>query len=200
MSKDQKTAAQKVSMIDIGNLHRFGFRIGPLTEHPDLRDVSIFINGEDVSRFDRSAHVPSYVGGLTGELQRLTKQLNFLRYADRFQYFNLTQIHNMLLHGDPEVFTDETDWSEAADFHRFLQLNEPNTDWLTAFLIPSNDGKLALTYQYHAYEPSRLRRDVIDGVLDVLPYELIRTIRLTIEVLAEGCGPMLSKFIKKNWN
>lgn len=46
-------------MIDVGDLRRFGFRIGPRGEFPDVREVSIFINCAEVSRYDRSAYVPS---------------------------------------------------------------------------------------------------------------------------------------------
>ena len=69
-------------MIDVGDLRRFGFRIGPATESPNVRDVSIFINGTDVSRHDCSAYLPSYVGSLTAQSEALKRRLDFTKYAN----------------------------------------------------------------------------------------------------------------------
>ena len=83
------------------------------------------------------------------------------------------------------VFADESEWERVSAFHRFLDLNEPNTDPLAAFLIPADNGTLYLTYQYESSPAGFQRVDIVDGVSNLLPYDLIQTIDAAIGTLAE---------------
>lgn len=170
-------------MHDIGDTNRFGFRIGPPNFHADIRDVAIFINGENVTERDNSAYLPSYVDGLRRQSDVLKRTLNFERYADVFREYNLTEIHNILVHGDRSLFENDRERCDIADFHRFMDLGEPNTDLFVAFLLPVDNG-LSLTYQRRTAGRDLGRVDVVNGVDVLLPYELIRTIDEAIFLLA----------------
>jgi hypothetical protein len=170
--------------MDIGDLNRFGFRIGPSTRSAEARNVSIFIHGINLCRCDPLAYLPSFLGGLRSQSSSLKKCLNFERYADQFRDLNVSQIHNAFLHRDPAIFTDDQDRLRVAAFHQFLALNEPNTDCFAAYLIPSCRGALCLTCQLAIDGSGRFEKlDVVDGVAEIWPYELIRTIDAAIDYL-----------------
>lgn len=172
-------------MREIGDSNRFGFRIGPPNLHAEIREVAVFIHGENVTDRDSSAYLPSYVEGLRRQSYVLKRRLNFEKYVELFRAYNLTEIHNILLQGDSSLFLNDREWSEVAGFYRFMELGEPNTDGFAAFLIPANDG-LSLTYQRMTAESNFAKVDVVHGVDQVLPYELIRTIDEAIYLLTSG--------------
>ncbi len=161
-------------MTQVGDLNRFGFRIGPVSDSPQTRNVKIFMGRQQVSWGD-ALFLPSFVGGLESESKRLTERLNYLEYDVLFAGANLTEIHNSLLHGNAEVFEDENHWERVALFHEFMCLNEPETDVFRAFLIPFF-GRLYLTFQcWDDQEKCFLVLGVVDGS-EVTPYYLIKTL------------------------
>lgn len=171
-------------MADVGDLNRFGFRVGQVTADADYLDISIFLNGEDVSRHDRCVYLPSYLGSLQTQAVELKRCMDFERYMAIFQGRDPAQIHNLLLHGDDTIYADEAEWQRVCTFHRFLALGEPNTDPLAAFLIPAGNGSLCLTYQYEDDWESCFRRlEVVDVIPHVRLYDLIHTIESLLTLL-----------------
>ena len=162
-------------MLEIGDVTRFGFRIGPPAFEAEVREVAIFINGENVTDRDSSAYLPSYVAGLRRQSDVLKGRMNFEKYAQMFRAYNLSEVHNILVHGDSSLFLNDRERADIADFHRFMDLGEPNSDLFTAFLLPANGG-LSLTYQRLSVKENFARVDVVSGVDHLLPYELITTI------------------------
>jgi hypothetical protein len=178
--------SQKVAMPDVGDIHRFGFRIGPPTSEAEIRDVAIFINGENVTAVDSSAYLPSYVEGLRRQSDVLKQRLNFEKYSDVFRQCTLAETHNSLLHGDRSLFENDGERCDVADFHRFMEMGEPNTDLFVAFLLPADVG-LSLTYQCREAAGDFARKDAVKGIDKVLPHELIKTIDEAINLLtSEG--------------
>jgi len=124
-------------MIDVGDLSHFGFRIAPVGHERQVREVSIFICGKDLTQHDNSAYLPCFIGQLAATSEWLKRKLDYLKYEDLFGGRNVSQIHNLLLHGDDE------EWWAAAAAHRFAEWGE-TTDGFAAFLIPYLD-RLHLT-------------------------------------------------------
>lgn len=169
-------------MPDVGDIHRFGFRIGPRGPEEETRDVAIFINGENVTSRDSSVYLPSFVGGLQYESRALKRRLNFEKYASVLRDYDLSEIHIILLHGDRTLFDNDDKRHEIASFYRFMELGEPNTDLFVAFLLPANVW-LSLTYQCLDTKGGFTRVDGVNGVDNVLPFELIKTIDEAVNLL-----------------
>lgn len=173
---------QRIATRDVGDVNRFGFRIDRPGSEAEIRGVAVFINGENVTEDDSEAYLPSYVAGLRLQSDILKRRLNFERYAALFREYNLTEAHNILLHGDSALFENDREWWNIADFCRFMDMGEPNTDLFVAFLLPADVG-LSLTYQCRGRDGDFVRVDVVKGIDNVQPYELIKTIDEAIIVL-----------------
>lgn len=168
-------------MIEVGDLKQFGFRIGPITEERLIREVSIFICGFDATYRDNCAYLPTFICQLELTSQMLKKKIDFVRCEGIFGGLNVTQIHNLLLHGNPQVFRDEREWQYVSQLHGFANWTEI-TDGFAAFLIPYYD-RLHLTYQARDWGSPRFDvLDVIDAV-ETTPYYLIATIDEAIGIL-----------------
>lgn len=159
--------------MDVGVLNHFGFRIAPATDERQLREVSIFIGGNDLTHRDNTAYLPSFLGQLAATSDALKRKIDYLKHEDLFRGMNVTQIHNLLLHGNADVFADEDEWWAVAAAHRFADWGE-TTNGFTAFLIPYFD-RLYLTSQSRDYAlPEYEMLEVIDCV-ETTPYYLIAT-------------------------
>lgn len=168
-------------MPDIGDLNKIGFRIGPVTPERQMRNVAIYINGENLSPVDPCVHLPNFLMHLRDANAVLKKKIDYLKYEHLFSGLNVTEIHNALLHNNASVFESETEWSVVQEHCRFADWGE-TTNVFSAFLIPYFD-KLYLTYQSRdrgisCYDVA----PVIDGVL-VTPYYLIVTIQEAFDLL-----------------
>ncbi len=166
-------------MIEVGDLNQFGFRIGPVGPEPEIREVSIFIHGTDVTPFDNSAYLPTFISHLEADSKYLKQKIDYLKHDKLFHGLNLSEIHNLLLHGSPKIFRDEREWSTVDEAHRFAQWGE-TTDGFVAFLVPYFD-RLYLTYQIWPESRSELL-DVIDST-ETTPHYLIRTLDEAIAIL-----------------
>lgn len=180
--------------IEVGDLNRFGFRIGShCSEDAQFRDVSVLIAGCDVTR-DHQAWAATFARGIRHEAERLKNTINFERYVPLFREFNLSELHSILLRREYPAWGAEQEWDCAAEFHRFMNLCMAETDGFASFLLPSARG-LHLTYQLwdeklQAYE----RLDVVDGTQrTVLPYDLIRTMEEAAAILERGVAEHLSE-------
>ncbi len=168
-------------MFEAGDLSIFGFRIGP-DIIGGVRDISIFVNGFNLTERDCSAYLPSFIGDLRRTAAALKRKIDYVRYEMYFGGRNVTQIHNLLLHGDATVFHSDSEWWAVRQAHQFAEWGE-TTDGFTMFLVPYLD-RLYLTYQLGSHPPGGYQvLDVVRGV-EITPFYLIET----IERAVSHCG------------
>ena len=171
-------------MIDVGNLNEFGFRIGPNVVDRLMREVSIFVDGIELTSRDNSVYLPSFVGQLERTSRVLKQKIDYVRYEGLFRDLNVTQIHNLLLHGNRDVVPDERERWSVTEAHRFADWGE-TTDCFAAFLVPYCDC-LYLTYQPNdGASPNYTVLDLVDGVITT-PYYLIATIDEAVAMLEQA--------------
>ncbi|MCA9173448.1 MAG: hypothetical protein KDB14_03095 [Planctomycetales bacterium] len=168
-------------MQDVGDRAIFGFRIGPAEPQCPMRDVNIFINGEDVTPEDPSVYLPSFLGLIQDTANRLEAKIDYLKHDSLFSGLNVTEVHNALLHNNREVFVSDTEWWSVHEHHRFGDWGE-TTDGFTAFLIPYC-GKLQLTCQTRDRRVARYDHLPCVRGVQVTPYYLIVTLKAALDIL-----------------
>ncbi len=162
-------------MTQIGNKEQLAFDIG--RSDGNLHQVSIYLCGKNVTSHDNWAYLPSFLPALKSQSETLKNTFNFLRFESFFEYRYVDEIHTLLFGSDSSFFRDEKEHWYIQNFHRFMNLDEPNTDTFAAFLIPAR-SKLCLTLQF--YETVE-----IYGVEDVLPFDLAITIDRAVASLKD---------------
>lgn len=168
-------------MKDVGDLNQFGFRLSAVTVERQLRDVSIFIGGNDLTRRDNTVYLPSFIAELSATSVLLKRKIDYLRHDELFRKLSVSQIHNLLIHGNPNSFTDDREWHSVKQAYEFAVWGE-TTDAFAAFLIPYCD-RLYLTYQFCNDRPPYFDvLNYIDGV-ETTPGDLIATIDEAVSLL-----------------
>ncbi|KAI9133245.1 hypothetical protein [Acaryochloris sp. CCMEE 5410] len=164
----------------VGDLNRFGFQLGFHPSSKPMRKVSIFIGGQNLTPFDNSAYLPSFVNRLQATSEWLKGKIDYLKYEQLLNGLNLTEIHNTLAHNHLAILTDD-EWDLVRKVHTFGDWGEI-TDDFNAFLIPYFD-RLYLTYQLRNNDLREFNiLDVVDGI-ESTPYELIMTLDEAISCL-----------------
>lgn len=171
-------------MIEVGDLSQFGFRIGPVTPDRQMRDVSIFINDQDLTSRDPSVYLLSFIQHLTKASEHLKSKIDYLKHERLFRGLNITGIHNLLLHGSADVFRNEQEWWAVVESLRFADWGE-TTAIFAAFLIPYYD-RLYLTWQAQEEDANGYKvLDVIESV-ETTPYYLITTMDKAVTLLSSS--------------
>lgn len=164
----------------VGDLNRFGFQIANSPSSELIRKVSIFIGGQNLTPFDNSAYLPSFVSRLQATSEWLKGKIDYLKYEHLLSGLNLTETHNTLVHNHLAILTD-AEWDLVSKVHTFGDWGEITDDFI-AFLIPYLD-RLYLTYQLRN---NGLREfdilDVADSI-ETTPYELIMTLDEAVSCL-----------------
>lgn len=102
-----------------------------------------------------------------------------MKHESYFVEKNVTQIHNILLHGG-DAFANEREWSAVSEAHRFADWGE-TTDGFSAFLVPYGD-RLYLTYQMREATLNYETLDIVSGV-EITPHYIITVIDATVALL-----------------
>ncbi len=167
--------------IDVGDCTRFGFQIAPQPFTQQIRAVTIFMGGTNLTPDNNLAYLPSFIGQLNTTSEWLKRKIDYLKYEQLFSSLNITEIHNSLVHNHLNILTDD-EWDIVYRGHRFGDWGE-TTDDFTAFLIPYFD-RLYLTYQLR--NDCSLDFDILDVVegIEITPHYLITTIDAAIVALA----------------
>lgn len=82
----------------VGDLNRFGFQIALHPSSEQIHKVSIFMGGKNLTPFDNSAYLPSFVSRLKATSKWLKGKIDYLKYEQLLSGLNLTEIHNTLVH------------------------------------------------------------------------------------------------------
>lgn len=126
--------------------------------------VEVWAAGQNLSSFDSSAYLPSFINSLTKTLCYLKEQLNFLEFEDCFREL-----------GVEDAFSRAASQEQLAVWGKLRTLDwGPTTDDYLCFLLPIR-RKLYLSCRGHDSE--------FIHAVQILPYDLITVISIALAEL-----------------
>ncbi|UMR29757.1 hypothetical protein MJ904_22380 [Massilia sp. MB5] len=150
--------------ITFGSKDSFAMQIGDAS-WPSCT-VEVWAAGQNLSSFDSSAYLPSFLNSLTCELCYLKEQLNFLAFEDCFRELSVEDAFRWL---------ESQERPEVWDKLRILDWG-PTTDDYLCFLLPIR-RKLYLACKGNESE--------IIHAVQILPYDLITVLSATLAELSK---------------
>ena len=140
----------------IGDLSKIAFEIGVIEPNALLRDVKIYIAGQNICPIDSHVYLPAFRHGLFLEVNRLKTTLCFKNNKNSTAHLPIEARFDA-------VFFNQS--SDSVDVCRLMQWGETTDDVMV--LLIDDAEQLYLTAKLYA-KPERLL------VVQIWPYELIR--------------------------
>lgn len=149
----------------IGDLSKIAFEIGAIESNVLLRDVKIYIAGQNICPVDSHVYLPTFRHSLSVEIGRLKTTLCFKSNKNCTAHLPIEERFDA-------VFFNQS--SDSVDVCRLMQWGETTDDVMV--LLIDDAEQLYLTAKLYA-KPKRLL------VVQIWPYQLIRLYEELLSVL-----------------
>ncbi|MEC7120423.1 MAG: hypothetical protein VXW65_11040 [Pseudomonadota bacterium] len=152
-------------MLMIGDLSKIAFEIGAVEPNALLRDVKIYIAGQNICPTDSRVYLPTFRHGLSAEISRLKTTLCFKNNENCTAHLSIEERFDT-------IFFNQG--CESANANRLMQWSETTDDVMVLLLDAAE--QLYLAAKLYA-KPERFL------VVQIWPYELIRLCEQLLSVL-----------------